>query len=195
MKQVKKTTIVEYLYDHAYWRSFEFWPIAWNIKMYKHWQWTPGQSPQYGIENDPGYDERWEEWLEENDWFFESCCQEALSGFMGEWDFLEGHPDEDLNVPYKFYTAGRCGGWLVLDKWAWCKFYYQEKWEEWEYPDLWKLYKFCKEVEKMVNGRFDEFEYLYATKRKELEVEWAEEDKEAKTLEEENTPQISHITA
>jgi hypothetical protein len=199
MRLAKKETIVKYLEDIGYRHGFDFWAIAFRIKMDgPSSRWDKGQSPQLGIVNDPRFDDRWEEWLEKSPWFFEACCEDALSGIVGkhpQWNFLDGHPDPSLALTrYVFYTTGHSGGWLVLDEWeSWRFFRRSPDWAEWDYSELWRLYKFCQEVQNIVDHRYEEFEYLYGQKRQDLEAEWAAEEEETVALAEENVSQVSPI--
>jgi len=188
MKLKTKTEIIDYLLEKSYSNWREFWPISWNIKVYGYY----AMDGYDGIENDPKWDEKWEEHLESEeaqDYFWWACEDWLMfAGDHPDWDIMEGHPDPAISATQpKFYTTGRSGGHLVLVEavingftWKFSNdFRYPETWLECQYEDLWVLYKFCIEMDKIVKGIPDHMRYWYAYKRSEFEIEWCEQEKEA----------------
>jgi hypothetical protein len=188
MKLISKQEIIDYLADKTYWHRYDWWPISWNIKV-RDWSFTDGKHED--IKTDSKWDDKWAEHLETGDaqHYFDWACEDWL-GFAGKhnhWDIMEGHTDPVISASQpRFYTAGRSGGHLVLDEatinnWPMSfdgQFKTPEEWEETEYWDLWVIYKFCLEMDNIVEGIPDHMGYWFADKRTEMEAQWLEEEKE-----------------
>ncbi|OGC94157.1 MAG: hypothetical protein A2W25_12295 [candidate division Zixibacteria bacterium RBG_16_53_22] len=189
MKLKRKTDIIKYLEDKDYRHAYDYWPIAWNIKVYD-WSFTIGK--HYDVKTDHRWDDKWEEYVEKEDWLFNAACEDWL-GFTGkhpDWDIMEGHPDQDVSDTHPLlYTAGRSGGWLVLDEInligsRYNFFRSHPDWQDFEYGTLWVLYKFCVEMDKIVEGRHQHMRWWFAHHRQEMECEWAAAEKEEMALQE-----------
>lgn len=184
MRLIKKQAIIDYLVDKFYWDRWGRW-ISWNIKVYGFDASGKSQNDYYGVED--RFDEKWEQYLEDTPEVFDWACQDALSGLVGkashrDWDFFEGHPDKDLDgIQYEMYTAGRCGGHLILDKFDGGRMdnVSEERLQEWDYRGLWILYKFCKELDAYVDKRDEVMADQYSFHRycKEID-EWRPQAKE-----------------
>lgn len=188
MKLVKKDKILEYLEDAKYRNWHNPYPISWNIKMYD-WSFESGKC-EHGEEVNPKYDEEWEQYLEDTPEFFNWACEDCLGWITDENGVVEGHPDPRLaEIPYKMGTTGRSGGWLVLTEYYGYQLWRQcPDWEEWEYEDLWILYKFCKEVDVIVNSRTQAMAYEYNFRRFQKEQEeWIPRDRELEAAKEESS--------
>lgn len=82
--------------------------MAWNIKVRK-FDLEPKHYKEFGLHHK--LDKQWEMHCKENDPFW-LCCEDGLRFILeGEWTYYPG-----IESKYKMYTAGRSGGWLVLDE-------------------------------------------------------------------------------
>jgi hypothetical protein len=178
-----------------------FWPLEWNIKMHRfstngrigsdrkpicvsQWK-NAGEKDWHYDYNQERFDERWEQYLKKND-LFNEMCQWLFSELVGrykEWEYFDGHPDKDLSeIKYLMRVAGDSGEHLVLD-WIelpdYGRYWLYRRYPDWgdlSYNDLWYLYRFCQEIDKVVANRFTNAEYYYADQRSIIEQDWMEEE-------------------
>jgi hypothetical protein len=142
---------------------------SWNIKVYK-------TRPAVG---DKKWNKRWNEYLETNcEDVYIHCCEDGLMMFAENW-FLEGVDGFKWCSDYKFYTAGRSGGWLYLDSIEIDGVNVNlTELEDESYTDLKRLYKFIREVDKFDATK--EMESQLDFRRERAEEEWEEELRDAK---------------
>jgi hypothetical protein len=180
---------MEYL-EEAQYRSFRNpYPIAWNIKLYG-WSFESGKGGDLPVLD--RYDEEWEQYLQDTPDFFWWACEDCLRWIIEDNGVTECHPDKSIaEIPYKMGVTGRSGGWLVLAEYYGYKLWKRSDvpyFEDWDYQDLWVLYKFCKEVERIVAQRHEAMAYEYNFRRYDKEQEeWIPRDYEAETAEEESS--------
>lgn len=199
MRKIRKTEIIAYLNDKSYHYHYDYWPISWDIKVRETWpangRVDKNDKPlDLGMAiaedgkremrfNNPEFDELWELYTENDHDLCWNMCENWLA-FAGEnawWDLLDGTEDPAIQAAndagVKFYTAGRSNGHLVLDKFDGHPMggrgvFHEEVLSEWDYNDLWTLYKACHIVDRIVDNRHESLAYLYADFRFQKEDEW-----------------------
>jgi len=160
-----------------------FYPVSWDIKVYNYTTdgktWPDGSEIEAGEGKvDPAFDDNWEAYLDEGNGetryrLFYEACEWALENLCDGY-FFEGmgSPNEDLGkVEYKFYTAGRSGGHLVLDSFDEVKMTnIKSVGDMLEHSPAWidLLWRACKEVSRYVAVRDKEISYYYNSKR----IDW-----------------------
>ena len=219
MRQIKREQIVQELTENGgYYRhrggSF---PLAWNIKVHgfnEHgrlkrsstmWgspttdepiiigSWRKPPDPTiHHVMCDERFDDRWIEWLEDNDgrnhdWLFWDACRDWTS-FVGENSEWELFPDGEFDA--QFTIRGRSGGYLILEKfngWNMKGQYVLDEMDDpyqWAYLDLWELYKLVDYIDGFVKRIPDHMEYYFAQHRNMLETdEWMPEWEDDRELE------------
>lgn len=168
MKLVKKQTIIDYFEEKSgYSDHHVFWPIEWRIKLDR---WVADVSGK------PECDDAWELFVEAHPQLCDMFCEDALSGLVGkprQYDQFAGHSDKDLaNATYLIWQTGKSGGWMVLDYFNGSRFrntQMSELDQEWPYEDLWVLYKFCLEIDKLVKDRHSIIKQMYQEYRENWE--------------------------
>lgn len=155
--------------------------FAWNIKVYNF-----DTSGKVGPEQtDSSFDERWNEYLKENeDSLFWQFCEEAVSQFIETYAPYPGG-EEGL---YKFGTTGRSNGWLYLRSWDGPQpsrghnpmtfndhHHLVEYLRELTPEDLCRLYKLVANVDHDVRNPKEEIEHRFNYCRSQMEQEWAAE--------------------
>ena len=177
-----KKQLLEYFENHSHHDSGNgYWPLpSWNIKTRLFLDDAKGEKK---------WNNRWERFYREESshYVYAASCEDGMSGFFGDWDFFEGLDFKWLGS-YKFYSAGRSGGHLILDSIVIdghnIRFMYDGyahyPYENLEYDTLKKLYKFFREID-----NFDfkgEHQHQLNFQRENMESQWEDELKQAKTL-------------
>lgn len=170
--------IVEFLCNHPMHRldnSYSPFVLAWDIKVRSFD--TSGKAE--GFEPDPDFDERWQEYLEENGELFWTIAADETSQFTENGYSTYDGNDEGQ---YEFGTTGRSGGWLVLTK---VKGLGELKWinqadmridlKGWADSDLVRLYKLVAQVDKDVADPEAAMAHAYASHREMMEDIWKAE--------------------
>jgi len=169
--------IIQFLANHQMHKidgPYSDWAFAWNIKV--HGFDTSGHHPAY--QNDPAFDERWEQFLEENDIFWDEAA-DALSQYTdGEYTTYPGNDQGQ----YKFDVTGRSSGWLILrevEGLGKLSFDGQMELKDWlkelDDAELVSFYKLIVNVDKDTADPGKEMAYRFADRRSQLEAEWKAE--------------------
>jgi|HigsolmetaGSP11D_1036233.scaffolds.fasta_scaffold02055_1 hypothetical protein len=147
--------------------------IAWDVKVRNF----DASGHHQDFENDPAFDERWDEFVENNPNLFWEAAHDGLSMFL-EGDFAP-FPDTAPG-DFEFATAGRSGGWLVLtgakgfDVLTWD---HQTDYQNWlkglSDDDVVRLYKLVATVDRITANPEAEMAYQFAAIRSGLEQVWA----------------------
>ena len=171
MRLVKREIIEAELSNRGHRHGYDYYPLAWNVRPYR-WSWSDdgriskisglfGQ-PIAGYDNDPKWDDKWQEYLNDNDLFWNICSD--------WWLFFD-----DNNIPISSF--GRSGGWAVLTEFEGCSLF-RKSWEDftdpeyWTYQELWRLFKLVKEIDDIQEGIPFHMEHNYAFERMLKEEEW-----------------------
>jgi hypothetical protein len=158
--------------------------LSWDIKV----RGTTDGAGVDGFEHDPQFDQRWEEHLEENSELFWSMCADALRTYTE--DGFTPYVFEDSKAT--FYTNGRSGGHLVLQKWdgsgrkgwASCQMAFdgRDDFIDWlkDLPDadLAKFYDLVKTLDHDLRDPTRAVNYYFASYRESMEEQWKEEAEE-----------------
>lgn len=175
----RRVEIVKELINHATHRDGRYSRLAWNIKVPFDVD-TSGKTSDYP--GDAQFDERWEQYLEdESSEVFGRACESALSAYVeGDYTIYPGEMQGKIHLG----VEGRMGGWLVLDKidgvgsLAWSG---QGEMEEelmgFSAEDLAVLYKVVRNLDRDVSRQKirTEMAHQYAFIRSQQEEEWAQE--------------------
>lgn len=169
--------IREALLSHSFHRSepYDDFRLSWNIKVYGKVD-TSGHHPDF--QNDPAFDERWQQHMAEGDEVFWRACEQALSVFVeGEFTTFPGDDQGD----YQFGVQGCNGGHLVLTgfkyydekdlKWA-SKADFEEFLDELDDAELLALYRLDRHVAQATANPEQALAYEYASIRSAMEVDW-----------------------
>ncbi len=93
-----------------HYQTFRF---VWNIKAYAA-DFDGASLRKHFPDLDPRFDAEWDSKVESDEYFFWQCCEDGLRYVMdGEWTSYPGSDQGD----WEFSVGGRCGGWLILEKW------------------------------------------------------------------------------
>ena len=160
--------------DGRYYRPSRY-RFCWNVKAYgatfdgatmrKH---NPGL--------DPVFDAAWTDWLEENDGAFWDFCEDAAR-YVTE-DGYTSYPGDDQGE-WDLSFEGRCGGWLVLERWRGRDMRDQDSADflnrdEWPWDELVAFYRgiVCLDQDMTPAKASAEVEYQAAFCRECLEEDW-----------------------
>lgn len=156
MKLKTKREITEYLLDHRWYGGY----LSWNIKINcTNFDISSGHSSPR-IKNDPALDKAWEEFLNKNDIFWIVCgvLLDRLVNNNEPRSYFDYHPDKHVRESkYCMSAGGRSGGHLVLEGFDNAPVRFRQDADEiaeWDFPSLWRLYKFCLAIDELVESRY-----------------------------------------
>lgn len=179
--------IVDFLRGHAFHSvsgPYSGFGLAWDIKVAPF---DPSAHGVEGMEVDAKFDGRWNDHVQSNEYLFGEACEQGLSQYVDDlYTLYEG----DKQGLYGFGTAGRSGGWLVLNKFPgvregrleWKSLHeFTDFLLELKDEDLVHLYRLVNQVDHDLTPAKvqEEMRYQYASIRQGMEETWAQEMEQA----------------
>ena len=163
--------------DGRYYRPTRY-RFCWNVKAY-HAKFDSDTMRKHIPDLSPEFDLQWQSVLDsDNGSMFWDACEDAARFYPDEWCSYPGNDQGE----WSFHFEGRCGGWLVLDRWRGrdvtgaTKADFLDK-EEWSYPDLVAFYRgiVCADSDFTPQKASQEVEYQFASYRENMERDWKAE--------------------
>jgi hypothetical protein len=174
VKQIRREKITAFLKGRDHRHHNEYYPLAWNIKM-NVYNWNPdGRTWQDGLPiliegrpNQERYDRLWKEFVYDHTYIDEDVREEMLQSLLMRMDF-----EYDVILT----TFGKSGGWLAIhqagESMPLCNLDLESALRDQPYLKLWNLYKAVLFIDAAVEGRFDEYEFQMALRRRDQEDWW-----------------------
>lgn len=160
--------------------------FCWDVKAYRA-DFDSATMRKRNPDLDPAFDDQWQEWIERNDNAFWDFCEDAARQITdGEWCSYPGDDQGD----WDFSFAGRCGGWIVLEKWRGHNVTDATKedfldLDQWPWKDLVAFYRgiVCADQDFTTVKAGQEVEHQAAFRRECLEDDWrADRDAAARAM-------------